>query len=65
VQQLGVDNVAIGTDMEGVGPDSSVSTYGDVRSVIENLQEFKLSPEDIEKVAFANYARVLRSVLLT
>jgi membrane dipeptidase len=65
VEQLGVDNVAIGTDMEGVGPDSSVSTYGEVRSVLEHLQDFKLSPGDIEKVAFANYARVLRSVLLT
>src|SRR6185503_16374551 len=63
VDLLGADHVAIGTDIEGVGANWSVNTYAHVRAVVEALQAAKLPASTIEKVAFANYARVLRSAL--
>ena len=63
VEQLGADHVAIGTDIEGVGPNWSVNTYAHVRAVVEALQQAKLPSSTIEKVAYANYARVLKAAL--
>ena len=61
--KLGADHVGIGTDIEGVGPNWSVDTYAHVRKVIEHLQEMKLADSMVEKIAYANYARVLKAVL--
>ena len=63
VELIGADHVAIGTDIEGVGTNWSVNTYAHVRAVVEALQAAKLPSSTVEKVAFANYARVLRSAL--
>jgi membrane dipeptidase len=63
VDRIGADHVALGTDIEGVGPNWSVNSYGDVRSVLDHLQEMKLEASVIERLAYGNYARVLRSVL--
>ena len=60
---LGADHVALGTDLEGVGAGWSVNHYGHVRSVIDALQDMKLPSTVVEKVAFANYARVLKAAL--
>ena len=63
VNKLGADHVALGTDIEGVGPNWSVNEYGHVRKVLDYLQEMKIEASVIERVAYANYARVLKSVL--
>jgi membrane dipeptidase len=63
VNWLGADHVGIGTDMEGVGAGWSVNDYVHVRSVIDALQDMKLPSGVIEQVAYANYARVLRTAL--
>jgi membrane dipeptidase len=63
VDQIGADHVAIGTDIEGVGTNWAVNTYVHVRAVVEALQAAKLPSSTIEKVAFANYARVLKAAL--
>lgn len=63
VDRLGEDHVAIGTDLHGVGASWSVNNYGHVRSVVETLQDMKLANSVIEKVAYANYARVLKSAM--
>lgn len=60
---LGADHVGIGTDIEGVGAGWSVNRCGHVRSVIDALQDMKVPSAVIEKVAFANYARVLGAAL--
>ena len=65
VELIGADHVAIGTDIEGVGGNWSVNTYGHVRGVVEALQAAKLAAATVEKVAFANYARVLKAALKT
>ena len=41
----------------------SVNDYSQVRQVVEALQDMKLPGSVIEKVACANYARVLKAAL--
>ena len=60
---IGADHVAIGSDIEGVGPNASVHEYAHVREVVDALQAMKLPASTVEKVAFANYARVLKAAL--
>jgi len=63
VNKLGADHVGFGTDIEGVGRNWAVNDYGHVRTVLDHLQEMKLEASVIERVAYGNYARVLKSVL--
>jgi membrane dipeptidase len=63
VDKIGADHVAFGTDIEGVGPNWAVNSYGDVRTVMDHLQEMKLPASVIERIAYANYARVLKAAL--
>lgn len=63
VDKIGADHVALGTDIEGVGPNWTVNSYADVRKVIDRLQEMKLPDSVVERVAYANYARVLKAAL--
>ncbi len=63
VNRLGADHVALGTDIEGVGPNWAVNSYAHVRAVIGSLEEAGLGDAVIEKVAHANYARVLKEAL--
>lgn len=63
VDWIGADHVAIGSDIEGVGPNWAVDDYAQVRRVVDALQAMKLPADAIEKVAYANYARVLRAAL--
>jgi microsomal dipeptidase-like Zn-dependent dipeptidase len=63
INWIGADHVGIGTDLEGVGESWSVNTYGQVRSVVEALQDMNLPSSVIEKVACTNYARVLKAAL--
>lgn len=63
VDKIGADHVALGTDIEGVGPNWAVDNYGHVRSVVDHLQQMKLEASVIERVAYGNYARVLKGAL--
>ncbi|GAB3778401.1 hypothetical protein GCM10028796_58760 [Ramlibacter monticola] len=65
VEQLGRDAVALGTDIEGVGPNWVVNDYAGLRLVIEHLGRLKAPTETIEKLAYANFARVLKANLPT
>jgi membrane dipeptidase len=63
IDWIGRDHVAFGTDIEGVGRNWSVNDYAGVRTVLDHLQQMKLPSETIERVAYGNYARVLKAVL--
>jgi membrane dipeptidase len=65
VDRLGEDHVALGTDLHGVGADWSVNDYGHVRKVVESLQDMKLASSVVEKVAYGNYVRVLKTAMST
>jgi membrane dipeptidase len=63
VDRLGADHVAIGTDIEGVGNTAAIDTYSQLRTAVDALQGMGLDSAAVEKVAYANYARVLKSAL--
>ncbi|HYD59398.1 MAG TPA: membrane dipeptidase [Noviherbaspirillum sp.] len=63
VDAIGADHVAFGSDIEGVGSNWVLNDYGHLRKVVAHLQDLKLPASVIEKVAYANYARVLRTAL--
>ena len=63
IDWIGRDHVAFGTDIEGVGPNWSVNDYAGVRAVVDHLQDMKLPSETIQRVAYGNYARVLKAAL--
>lgn len=63
VERIGADHVAIGSDIEGVGRFWSVNDYGHLREVVELLEAMKLPAATIEKLAWRNYARVLKAAL--
>lgn len=63
VQRIGAEHVALGTDIEGVGPSWALNQYSHLRSVIDHLQGEGLSADAIEQVAYRNYARVLKAAL--
>jgi membrane dipeptidase len=58
---LGDDHVAFGTDINGLGPFSVLSGYGDVRRIIEHWQRQGVDDGRIRKLAIGNYARVLKA----
>jgi len=60
---LGEDHVAFGTDINGLGSNAVLSTYADVRRVIEHWQRHKVKDTVIRKLAIGNYARVLKAAM--
>jgi microsomal dipeptidase-like Zn-dependent dipeptidase len=60
---LGEDHVAFGTDINGLGPFSLMSGYGDLRAVVEHWQRTGVAEARIRKLAIGNYARVLKAAL--
>lgn len=62
--QLGDDHVAFGTDINGLGTYAMMSSYADVRRVVEHWQREKIAEPRIRKLAIENYARVLKSALI-
>lgn len=57
---LGEDHVAFGTDINGLGPNAILSTYAEVRRVVDRWQAQRMSETRIRKLAIGNYARVLK-----
>jgi membrane dipeptidase len=60
---LGDDHVAFGTDINGLGPFSVLSGFGDLHRIIEHWQRQGVVEERIRKLAIGNYARVLKTAL--
>ena len=60
---LGDDHVAFGTDINGLGPFSVLSGYGDLRRIVDYWQRQGVEEGRIRKLAIRNYARVLKAAL--
>ena len=59
---LGEDHAAFGTDMNGlIGP--LVTSYADLRRVVDYWERRQMGEARIRKLAIENYARVLRQAL--
>ena len=61
---LGEDHVAFGTDINGLGAFAMLSSYAEVRQVVEHWQRQQLPEARIRKLAIGNYARVLKAAML-
>lgn len=60
---IGEDHVAFGTDINGLGQYAILSTYGELRHVIERWQNQKMPETRTRKLAIGNYARVLKAAM--
>jgi membrane dipeptidase len=63
VDALGEDHVALGTDMSGLRNWTVVHHYGDLAKTIDELVAAGIKEPVLRKIAFDNYARVLRAAL--
>jgi membrane dipeptidase len=61
--QLGDDHVAIGSDLNGLGPHSLVNELADLQVVVGHWRKRRLASARIRKLAIGNYARVLRETI--
>ena len=62
-QDIGIDHVCFGTDIEGLGNFAVVNNYKDLRKVAEELSGVGMSDEGIKKICIGNYARVLKEAM--
>ena len=60
---IGEDHVAFGTDLNGLASFATVSSYAEVRRVVEHWQRQGLLEARIRKLAIGNYARVVKDAL--
>ncbi len=60
---LGEDHVAFGTDINGLGPNAILSTYAEVRRVVDRWQAQRMPETRVRKLAIGNYARVLKAAM--
>lgn len=63
VELLGEDHVAFGTDMSGLRNWTILNHYGDLGQAVQELISAGVPEATLRKIAFDNYARVLRSAL--
>lgn len=63
VELLGEDHVAFGTDMSGLRNWTVINHYGDLAKAVEELVAAGMPERVLRKVAFENYARVLRTAM--
>lgn len=63
VNLLGADHVAFGSDIAGMGSEWALNDYSHLRDVVTLLENQKLDAATIEKVAYGNFARVLKATL--
>jgi len=61
--QIGEDHVAIGSDLNGLGPYALVNEFADLQTVIAHWQTRRLNAARIRKMAIGNYARILRETI--
>jgi membrane dipeptidase len=61
---LGDQHVAFGTDMNGLDRNATVTTYADVRRIVEHWQRQRVPESRVRRVASENYARVLKQAMM-
>ncbi len=65
IDLLGEDHVAFGTDLSGLSNWAIIHHYGDLADVMDRLVQAGLQESTLRKLAFDNYARVLKAALST
>jgi membrane dipeptidase len=65
VDAVGVDHVAIGTDMDGIGPGAIFTDYSRWPSLTAALLDHGYRADDVAKILGGNYQRVFQRVMAT
>jgi hypothetical protein len=60
---VGVEHVALGTDMNGLVGASTFRSYRDLPALAGALRQHGFSVEDVRRILGGNYARVFRATL--
>ncbi|MYL71285.1 peptidase [Halobacillus litoralis] len=60
IDRIGMDHVALGSDFDGTRIPSALKDVTGVPKILELLKKEGLSREDIEKIAYKNWLRVLK-----
>jgi membrane dipeptidase len=60
---VGVEHVALGSDMNGLVGPSTFSSYRDLPALADALLRRGFSPDDVRRILGGNYARVFRASL--
>lgn len=62
-EAIGFDHVGFGTDLNGLGTRAAITTYAELRTVVDGWQRDGLDERRLRKIAIENYARVLKAAL--
>ncbi|MCA0970267.1 dipeptidase [Halobacillus litoralis] len=59
IDRIGIDHVALGSDFDGATIPDSIKDVGGVQGLLQHLQAEGLSDDDVKKIAYQNWLRVL------
>ncbi|MDE5715946.1 MAG: dipeptidase [Anaeroplasmataceae bacterium] len=60
---VGVDVISIGSDFDGINPDIELKDAAGMQKLFEEMREANFTEEEIKKIAFKNFLRVLKANL--
>jgi membrane dipeptidase len=63
IDRIGIDHVAFGSDFDGAKMPSNLKTAADFPNLINALKACGYSDEDLKKIAYKNWLRVLKASL--
>ena len=58
--RVGIDHVAFGSDFDGCQTPKELKEVSKLQNMIQALRDAKLSENEIEKIAYKNWLRVLK-----
>jgi membrane dipeptidase len=61
-QRIGVDHVGFGSDFDGADMPTAIRDASFFQDLVQALRDKGYQGEDVEKIAYKNWLRVLRSV---
>ena len=59
--RIGVDHVGLGSDFDGANVPDAIGSAAGLQGVIHALQEAGFTPDEVEKIAYRNWLRVLKT----
>lgn len=63
-ERIGIDHVALGSDFDGCQTPKDLKNVSQLQNMIQVLRDTKLSEDEIEKIAYRNWMRILKDTWL-
>lgn len=61
VDRIGIDHVALGSDFDGADVPNAIGSAAGLQTLIRELQLFGFSQDEVEKIAYRNWLRALKT----